>query len=92
MYQIVGPYSRDKMRVLLSLDANDPRTAPLVVPGSVNREFLATGRTKILRSPGFAITATARVFQRPDPRERQHAFRFGMLQHFLDGSSSRSGI
>ena len=28
MHQVVGPYSRDKTRVLLSLDVNDPRRPP----------------------------------------------------------------
>jgi HEAT repeat protein/type 1 glutamine amidotransferase len=42
LYQIVGPYSRDRVRVLLSLDAQNHRTAALTeIRGSVNREFLA---------------------------------------------------
>ena len=86
LYQIVGPYSRDKMRVLLSLDVNDPRTAPLVVPGSVNREFLAYRPDKDFAIAWIRNYGDGRVFF----SVLTHAsgsmlFDSAMLQHFLDG-------
>ena len=86
MYQVVGPYSRDKMRVLLSLDVNDPRTAPLVVPGSVNREFLAYRPDKDFAIAWIRDYGKGRVFF----SVLTHAsgsmlFDSAMLQHFLDG-------
>ena len=86
MYQIVGPYSRDKTRVLLSLDVNDPRTAPLVVPGSVNREFLAYRPDKDFAIAWIRNYGDGRVFF----SVLTHAsgsmlFDSAMLQHFLDG-------
>jgi len=86
LYQVVGPYSRDKMRVLLSLDVNDPRTAPIVVPGSVNREFLAYRPDKDFAVAWIRDYGEGRVFF----SVLTHAsgsmlFDSAMLQHFLDG-------
>jgi len=86
MYQVVGPYSRDRMRVLLSLDVSDLRTTPLVVPGSVNREFLAYRPDKDFAIAWIRDYGEGRVFF----SVLTHAsgsmlFDSAMLQHFLDG-------
>lgn len=86
MYQIVGPYSRVKMRVLLSLDVNDPRTAPLVVPGSVNREFLAYRPDKDFAIAWIREYGEGRVFfSLMTHVSGSMLFDSAMLQHFLDG-------
>ena len=86
MYQIVGPYSRDKIRVLLSLDVNDPRTAALVVPGSVNREFLAYRPDKDFAIAWIRNYGNGRVFFSVlTHTSGSMLFDSAMLQHFLDG-------
>lgn len=86
LYQVVGPYSRDKVRVLLSLDVNDPRTALLVVPGSVNREFLAYRPDKDFAISWIRDYGKGRVFF----SVLTHAsggmlFNSPILEHFLAG-------
>jgi HEAT repeat protein/type 1 glutamine amidotransferase len=86
MYQIVGPYSRDKMRVLLSLDVNDPRTAALAVPGSVNREFRAYRPDKDFAIAWIRDYGNGRVFFSVlTHTSGSMLFDSAMLQHFLDG-------
>jgi len=86
LYQIVGPYSRDRVRVLLSLDVNDPRTAPLMVPGSVNREFLAYRPDKDFAVAWIRAYGEGRVFfSILTHASGSMLFDSAMLQHFLDG-------
>jgi len=87
IYQVIGPYSRTKTRVLLSLDVTDPAVG----------DQIASNSTVVREDRDFAVSwvrdhGKGRVFVTLLTHvNHQMLFEPAILQHFLDGAQFAMG-